>query len=303
MKHTWTITALLLVLFVGTQLIGLFLIQQSIADVAVDQDTGNIEVVYEETAIGERPQTSGVGSFLYLLFGVAVATGIMLLLVKYKKIVFWKVWYFLAVTVTTSVALGVLLPALIAVAIGIVLAVFKLWKRNIFTHNLTEVLIYAGIAVLLAPLFNLLWASMLLLAISAYDAYAVWKSKHMVKMAEFQTKADMFAGLFIPYKRKQAAHPVPDQPPRPVKKRANSAVLGGGDLAFPLIFSGVVLGWLIQQGYAVGTAFWLTLFVTLFSAIALGGLFFAAKKDRFYPAMPFLSAGCFVGLAVIWLCF
>lgn len=26
-----------------------------------------------------------------------------------------------------------------------------------------------------------------------------------------------------------------------------------------------------------------------------------AEKDKFYPAMPFVTVGCFVGLAIIWL--
>ncbi len=45
---------------------------------------------------------------------------------------------------------------------------------------------YTGIAILFVPILNVFWMIILLIVISIYDAYAVWKSKHMVKMANFQ---------------------------------------------------------------------------------------------------------------------
>ena len=56
--------------------------------------------------------------------------------------------------------------------------------------------------------------------------YAVWKSKHMIKLAKFQSDAKIFTGLLVPYKE---------------KKKESFAMLGGGDMAFPLLFSGVIL--------------------------------------------------------------
>ena len=81
--------------------------------------------------------------------------------------------------------------------------------------------------------------------------YAVWKSKHMVKMAKFQTKSNIFAGLMLPYQKKtgkvvsavtktekkeSAPHTAIEK-----KKELKTAILGGGDVAFPLLFAGVVL--------------------------------------------------------------
>jgi hypothetical protein len=34
--------------------------------------------------------------------------------------------------------------------------------------------------------------------------------------------------------------------------------------------------------------------------LALLLLFVKAGKDKFYPAMPFISAGCFAGLGIVW---
>jgi presenilin-like A22 family membrane protease len=169
---------------------------------------------------------------------------------------------------------------------------------------------YAGIAVLLVPIFDVFWAVMLLLAISVYDMYAVWKSKHMVKMAKFQTQSNIFAGLLIPYKVK-AGKSIPQiksktknirlASSKAGKTETKTAILGGGDVAFPLIFAGVIMENLLMQGLSKGTAFLEASIIILTTTIALALLFFFAKKDKFYPAMPFISAGCLVGWVIVML--
>ena len=96
--------------------------------------------------------------------------------------------------------------------------------------------------------------------------YAVWKSKHMIKMAKFQTKMKLFAGLMVPYGKK-------------------TAILGGGDLGFPLLFTGVIFK---NSG-------WESLLVVACTTIALGVLLYKSEKNKYYPAMPFISLGCLVG--------
>ena len=65
--------------------------------------------------------------------------------------------------------------------------------------------------------------------------------------------------------------------------------MGGGDVGFPLIFAGVVL-----NNYNLISA----LIVVLFVSLALLGLMLFGKEKKFYPAMPFLTAGCFLGYLV-----
>ena len=129
------------------------------------------------------------------------------------------------------------------------------------------------------------------LLISAYDIYAVWKSKHMVTLAKFQTSSKVFAGLSIPYKmpKKEAKK----KTGKVVKiEKIKTAILGGGDIAFPLIFAGVVMK---QVGFLT------SLIIPVFVSAALLILFIKSKKDRFYPAMPFLSFGCLVGYGFVLL--
>lgn len=132
----------------------------------------------------------------------------------------------------------------------------------------------------------------------------------MVKMANFQTKSKVFAGLFIPYSSEKgkakihtAGHgslkvPAPKGKP---SSNAKNAILGGGDIAFPLIFTGVVMESLIVGGTSKISAFGFSLIITLTTTIALFLLLFFSKQGRFYPAMPFISAGCLAGYGIILL--
>ncbi len=68
--------------------------------------------------------------------------------------------------------------------------------------------------------------------------------------------------------------------------KVSLAILGGGDITFPLIFAGVILRTtgLLPALFIIGAAF-----------ISLMLLFIFAKKGKFYPAMLFLTPGCIVG--------
>jgi len=254
MKHTLQITLVLLALFFTAQLIGLSVVKSYFKEEALPYNI-------------ERPEIEEETSYIYLIVALFFATVIALVLAKFRAIKLWKFWFFVSVVLTLTIAFGAFLPDAVALAIAFVLALVKIFKQNIFFHNLSELFIYAGLAGLFVPLLNLASITILLVVISLYDVIAVWKTKHMVGMAKFQTKAKIFAGLHINY------------------GKGKEAILGGGDIGFPLMFAGVALkaGWIHA------------LFVIIFTTLALALLFFLSKKDRYYPAMPFLTIGSFIG--------
>lgn len=309
MKHTANVTAVLILIFIVTQMVGLTLINIDIKAKQVNAETGEVTLTHSENTEQIRPQTKGFGSFIYLALGVAIGTFLVLVLMRFNKVRVWRFWFLLAVFISIDIALTVIFPSLIALFIALGLALWKILKPNIFVHNITEILMYAGIGVLLIPIFNLFWVFMVLIAISIYDMIAVWQSKHMIKMAQFQTKSNVFAGLMIPYKEGKIMNfgkPQKTKLTAPTPSGTKTAILGGGDIAFPLLFSGVVMeslikgsNWLTQEALSKSQAFSMTMIITLFSAAALMMLFIFAKKDRFYPAMPFISAGCFLGFVVV----
>ena len=284
MKHNLKITALLLVFFLLAQYLGLAILYQYI-DPVKSLETGQTE--FKDLPIGERPPVQEKVSYLPVILAILIGTAIFIILIKYHLIWVWKVWYLIAVVISLIIAWSVWMRKEIALLLALVFGIWKVFKPNVWVQNITELFLYGGLAAIFVPLFNVLSVSVLLILISIYDIYAVWKSKHMIKLAKIQMKQKFFAGLFWPYKKKV-----------PLKKgvvaKARIAVLGGGDIGFPLIFAGVVLK---EWGLLP------SLIIPLFALIALAGLFYFSKEKKLYRAMPFISIGWFVGLLISWLIF
>ena len=74
--------------------------------------------------------------------------------------------------------------------------------------------------------------------------------------------------------------------------KVNMAILGGGDVVFPIITAGVVfLAW----------GLFAAIMVSIGATIALSLLLYYSEKGKFYPAMPFISIGCFIALAIAYI--
>lgn len=283
MKHNLQITLILIALFLAAQFIGLWTINLSI-DKEATEATG--ETAWITLPLGlERPELgeTSVQQIIQLALIIAIVTALALILIKFRASNLWKYWFLIGVIFTLLLTFYILLKQIInpdialkiAVGAAIILAIFKVFRSNVILHNLTELFIYSGLAIIFVPILNMIAIIGILILISIYDFIAVRKTKHMVSMAKFQSKTRVFAGLLIPYGKKEA-------------------ILGGGDIGFPLIFAGIVL-----RTYSIFPA----VIVSIFAALGLIYLFMISKKDTFYPAMPFITAGCLLGYGLTLLIF
>lgn len=271
MKHPTQITLLLISMFLLAQLFGLLVFSRYM--------DSNTKLPSKDTPIGQI-QTSDVKEtnwefIIILISAILIGTGICLFLIRNQNFNMLKIWIGIALCINLMVSIGAFVNAIVAFffASGLTLWRIKKGCHKLILHNITEIMLYGGFATLFAFVLNIWGIILLLIAISIYDIFAVWKSKHMVKMAKGLMKANIFAGLLVNYKGKKA-------------------VLGGGDIAFPLLASVVML-----RNYNWVSA----LFTIAGSTIALTLLLFLGRKGKFYPAMPFLSAGIFSGMIGWWL--
>jgi len=301
MKHTWTITLLLLAMFLITQLIGLFVISQ--------YSPGSGKQGYELPYGMEPPKEVQPRSALDLVTSFAIAFAfvivLMLILAKYKAETFLRIWFFVVVALAIGISLNSVLvyfpySSLFSLILALPLAFFKIFKRNLLVHNLTELLIYPGIAAIFVIML-ISWTDspltaiiIILILISIYDMYAVWHTGFMQKMATYQIQTlKVFTGFFVPYigkkERKALSKPVKTKDLSNKKIKVGVAILGGGDVVFPIILAGVVS---LQVGLASA------LIVSLGATLALATLFYLSEKGKFYPAMPFITTGCFIALGI-----
>ncbi len=312
LKHTIKITIILISLFFVAQLIGIYVTNIYLPNIeqVVNQTTGEItnKTVYNLPYGLDPPENiKPQESIISIIIALCVAVVIMLLLMKFKAETFLRLWFTIVVILGIAIALNAFLikipnSVLISMIIAIPLGIIKIFRRNMYVHNATELLIYPGIATVFIPILNVWSMVILLVIISLYDMWAVWHVGFMQKMAKFQIqKLKLFSGFFVPYVRKEdrlliknvrASSKSNKQKENSLKKvKVNLAILGGGDVVFPIILAGIVLRTL---------GMWQAVTISVGATIALAYLFYKSEKGKFYPAMPFISAGCFIALALIY---
>ena len=175
-------------------IIGLALIA---ADSDVVEEEGVTTVEHGDTILGPRPDFSPTSTVISILIALGLGTALALLLIKFNVLKLWKLWFFLAIFIALTIAFGVIMPSITALILAFLLTAWKVFKPDAFVQNLTELFVYAGIALLFVPLLNITTGIIILLLIALYDAYAVWKSKHMITLAKFQTEAGTFENCLL----------------------------------------------------------------------------------------------------------
>jgi presenilin-like A22 family membrane protease len=308
-------------MFFITQFIGLFVI-------SIYLHPGN-SLPFNMQPPAEVSPADALPSIL-IAFVIAIALFFVLTKINAEKLI--RFWFF----IVTALALGLTLKALylfglkdivftstipilsyivpqfsifsiiIFFAIALPLAIIKIYRRNIIVHNITELLIYPGIAAVFIPILNVYTITILLLLISIYDIWAVWHSGFMQKMAKFQIDhLKIFTGFFIPYANKKEKAKIKNIKEKYSEKsenflqkklgeakiKVNLAILGGGDIIFPIITAGI-----FYKYFGIIPA----LIITISATIAILYLFVFAKKGKFYPAMPFLTIGMYIGMLLAW---
>ncbi|MBI2650192.1 hypothetical protein HYX04_02660 [Candidatus Woesearchaeota archaeon] len=302
MKHTPKVIIALVSFFFMAQFAGLLVINHYI-DHKKSVETKAVELKPLPYSL-ERPEVKNQSaSFIYITIALLIGTFLVLLLIKFNKPFVWKLWFFATVWLTLSIAFAAFINSALAAVISLIFSILKFYKPDIIIQNLSEIFIYGGLAAIFVPIINLFAAFMLLIIISIYDFVAVYKTKHMIKLAKFQSSSKVFAGLLIPYGKGSMVKDI--TPPKPgIKKdsekihKKSVAVLGGGDIGFTLIFAGVVMkGLMLQETILIG--FLKALIIPVFVSIALLFLLLKGQQNKFYPAMPVLSLGCFIGYLAI----
>lgn len=283
MKHKISITVLLLGLFLVAQLVGLFVI-----------DRGVIPSFFQQ----KSEANGSFGTLLNMVLSFVIAITLFFFLIQYKWKIFLKIWFGLVILLTLAIVINSFFYMcglsgenyfFYSVLIAFPFTILKIFRPRIIIHNLTEIFIYSGLALIFVDFLSPLTVLALLVLVSFYDMWAVWHSEVMQKMAKFQmSEMKIFNGFLIPYLTREMKQKLRKSKEKK-KIKVPVAILGGGDIAFTLIPAGVFLksfGWI--------PAF----FVVCGGLFGLAYLLFNSKKKRFYPAMPFITLGIFLAILI-----
>jgi len=334
MKYKWKIAILIILFFVASQLVGLAVtasykenfykkereekIPKNLTNLSEkkipEENFTNISITRE--VIPEKIEIKTTFDFLQILISFLIAlifaTLLFIILMKVGVIRVVRFWLFFVVSVGLFLCFSLLFYNLnfkitiknfsfnflelfvLLAAIG--LAYYKIYRRNIILHNITEIFVYPGIVILFLPIVNLYIALALLLILSVYDFIAVFKTKHMQKMAKFMVKdIKAFTGFFLPWLDKAQEEKIKklkklkSKKLKKVKLKVNVAALGGGDIILPMLFICTVF---LNYGLIN------SLLIIFFSSLALLMLMVFGEKEKAYPALPPLTLGCLFGYLV-----
>ncbi len=325
MKHKLSITLSLLGLFLLAQIVGILVINsynQPLPAVQSYNQSNITDANFTKPLPFNIDETEEPGIF-NLVISIILAFAIFFTLMKYRLKYIIQIWFFLVIALALSVSLNAFIDSqiinssLIALALAVPLTLLKIFRPSILIHNGTEILIYPGIAAILAPLFNAWGIIIILILIAIYDAWAVWRSGIMQKMAKYQMEeVRIFGGFLIPHMDKKTKEKIKKLKQKYKKKelrnklknkkiKINLAALGGGDIVFPIITMGVFMRTFPEAALFGIRGLVPALFVLGGSFVALTHLllFMKSGEGKAYPAMPWISTGILIGLGLWWLIF
>jgi len=230
-------------------------------------------------------------SFSQFILNFLLATLFIFLILRFVKFekekgTIFKILFILAVSLGGLLFLETWLPEPLSLIFVFVLIFWWLKKPSVLIQDLLIILGIAGTGSILGLSLNPLMVILLLVIFSIYDFIAVYKTKHMVRMAKAMLESRAILALVIPpniFGFRESLEKI--QP------GGKFLILGGGDIAFPLIFSVSLIPSGILHSFIVA----------LFSLIGLFASFwfFTKQKERKpIPALPPIALFSIIGYLI-----
>lgn len=229
--------------------------------------------------------------FSKFILEMVFAVAIILLIIKFvksgfKKRVILKTIFLLAFFFGSLIFFEVWLGEPIALILVLFLASLWIKMPNIFIHDLLLIFGVAGLGSYLGSSLTPKTVTILLVIFSIYDIIAVYKTRHMVKMAKAMIEAGAMPGLILPSKVSELKTPL-----EKTSLGGNFLILGSGDIVFPLFLSIS----LIEEGVLK------SIIVTFFALLGLlvsFWFFFRQKERRAIPALPPIAIFSIIGYMI-----
>jgi presenilin-like A22 family membrane protease len=241
-----------LVPFLATQLLGVYVAYRFLPDI-----------------IHTKPISWGGFSVYDLIFTVVFAAVFIYVATRFQRIgsIFYKVFLTILIFSGVQTVLGIwLAPTTAILAAGLSVILFWFFQ-NVIVQNVAMILTIGGIGAVLGISFVPTTVLIILVLFSFYDIIAVYKTGHMIKLAESMIRSRAIFGFIIPDSVRGLKTQVSDVAPG-----EQFMILGSGDVIFPLLLSASLVRISIVQALAV----------SIFSALGLLLMFilFSTQKVR-----------------------
>src|SRR3989344_1464402 len=223
-----------------------------------------------------------------LAFGIGTAVILGLIRIMHGGMLL-RIFFLLALFSGIFITMNIFLSNVWSLIFSLLLVTTYGFYPYVWFHNLVLILTLPGIAAVLGASLTPYAAAILLIFMSVYDYIAVYKTKHMVKMAKAMIAGRAIFAMIYPEhwhgfkSHLNEAHP-----------GEGFMMLGTGDFVFPIIMA--------TSAYSISTlAAWTVLAASLFGLLLMHLIFTFQKVRRPMPALPPLAAFAILGffLAII----
>ena len=228
-------------------------------------------------------------SFSDLIF-LALVIAFFIVITRFKRIGRIIFWIFLSLVILSGsqIVLNIWLSSPWDIVGSLIVVVAFIAWHNVLIHDIGITLALAGIGANLGLSITPTLAIIGLLVLSFYDIIAVYKTRHMVKMAEGMIQSGAIFGFIIPSdfklfftNRSQAQAQLGEQ----------FMILGSGDIALPIIFASSLMRQSLGEAIMVAVFAVLGIFLTHL-------LFVNQPKRQAMAALPPIATMCLVGYIV-----
>ena len=245
-------------------------------------------------------QRGGVAALRQLIL-VAIAGALYITLFATFGVLF-PVYYLLPPYGAEIVAVpALLLAAIVSAGLYLALLVDPQW----YIVDLVGFLAAGALVAILGISFAILPAFILLLALMVYDAIAVYRTKHMVSLADVVTEMKLPILMVMPDSMGYdytAAPSLAEQRTQPVEERS-ALFMGLGDVVIPgtLVVSAFVWLPVTPTWLGLGAGLWVAFGALVGSLLGYAFLMRLVLRGNPQAGLPFLNGGAIAGYAVAYL--
>lgn len=230
-------------------------------------------------------------SFWEIIFSFVILLVAILLIIRYVKFrpgkeVIFKTFFILPVFLGGILFFSLWIGDILALIFISILIFFWIKKPNVLVHNFLLISGMIGIGSVFGLRLDPLLVIVLLVIFSIYDVIAVYKTKHMIRMAKEMIEARAIPGIILPPKISEIQAPLKD-----VKMGGKFLILGGGDIVFPLLLVASLVPEKILSSIIVAVFATFGLFISFW-------IFLSQKTRRPIPALPPIALFSIIGYLI-----
>ena len=225
------------------------------------------------------------------LIFVAVFVVFTVVMVRFLRVARLSLGFFLVVALLggSQFVLSAWLGTWASVVGAVLLAVLAWRVPRVFMHDIAVIVGIAGVAALLGLSVTPLVAAVLLAGLSVYDIISVYRTRHMVALAEHMLASGAVFGFLVPSTLKGFL-----MPRREALDTRSVMMLGSGDIGLPLVLAASA----VSQSIAAAA---LTAVFALIGVSLMHWLFAHQERPAPMAALPPIAVSAILGyfIAVI----